>query len=189
VKPKPEGFPPNYIISHSHLETQHMRRHSVATVSHAIPISDKGQSVPAHHDLASTWATYSGELRSPTQKSNDLVRSPSAVPADLAPPELTRNQSRSADTNPKYLLQDHFGSVKESDRERSISMDKDRISRSGRPPQHVCSSLLLSALYFFDLSRSPTSLLIPLWLLLHFPILQLHFILEEGLTLRVREGT
>jgi hypothetical protein len=157
----------------------------VATIPGAIPIPGKGHamSVPAHHDLASTWGSYSGELKSPTQRSNDLVRPPSAIPPDLAPPELTRNQSRSADTNPKYLLQDHFGVVKESDRERSISMDKERMNRSGRPPQHVCPSFLLILT-----SVSPTFLHTPPWHRLPFPILQLLFILEVDLTLQVREG-
>lgn len=135
---------------------QHIRRHSVATTSQKpIPILDKGNSMPVlvQHELANTWGSYSGELKSPSQKSNDLLRSPSSIPQDLAPPELTRNQSRSADSNPKYLLQENpFGSIKEKERERerSISVDKDRGSRSGRPPQHVRPFF-----FFFDYYSSP----------------------------------
>lgn len=124
----------------------HIRRHSVATTSaNAMPIPDKGNSMPvlAHPELANTWGSYSGELKSPSQKPNDLLRSPSSIPQDLTPPELTRNQSRSADSNPQYLLQENpFGPIKEKDRdrERSISADKERVIRSGRPPQHVSGS-------------------------------------------------
>jgi hypothetical protein len=134
-------------------EPHHARRHSMASAQVPIPITDKGYSLPthAHPDLNNAWATYSGELRSPTQRSNDLLRATPSVLNDLAPPpELTRNQSRSADSTPKYLLHDHhFGPVIESNRERSVSQDKDR-PKSGRPPQHVRTSisspLILSSL-------------------------------------------
>jgi len=132
-------------------EESHTRRHSISIIPDPIPIPKvNGTKKDATSDIVSTWGAYSGELKSPTQKPSDLIRPLQSVSDELhsipSPPELTRNQSRSADSKPKYLLQDHyFGIPKSSERERSVSVDKERSwVRSGRPPQHVCSLILIS---------------------------------------------
>lgn len=175
---------------------QATRRHSTTYTPDNVPISRDNlvSARPTQTDMASTWATYSGELRSPTQRPNELIgttklSAPMSENKNLKhmyqipnnnnsngnnngngnlndnnsdndnfppPPPLARNQSRSADSKPNYLLNDHyFGTTKglerdSRERERSISVDKDRLNlRSGRPPQHVIFILLFHYLLLF----------------------------------------
>ena len=211
------------------------RRYSTATAPKTTPNSRDNLELAVRptHDIASTWNTYSGELRSPTQRSNDLIGTTKIsnpmsenknhknnLPyhhgnSDISnnfpmPPELTRNQSRSADSKPNYLLNDpYLGTTKglerdqERERERSVSVDKDRInSRPGRPPQHVSRDILIynstdlffliSYYYFYTFFVLKLISLILLHILLmghlHFQIMpQHHFLLVVDRIPQVKE--